>query len=83
MLRHVRVFRFINNKYYVDTNYVGGAKTADIYAVVKVVRPVIMPFGAEDILCVGRKLRLVTDIEGVHSSRREMVKRLLIRKLLR
>lgn len=43
----VWVYNFSNNNYYVDTNYVGGAKTADIYAVVKVVRPGNMPFGVE------------------------------------
>lgn len=28
--------------YYVDTNYIGGFKTADIYAIVKVVYPMMM-----------------------------------------
>lgn len=41
------VYSSSNNNYYVDTNYVGGAKTADIYAVVKEVRPGNMPFGVE------------------------------------
>lgn len=43
----VWVYSSSNNNYYVDTNYVGGAKTADIYAVVKEVRPGNMPFGVE------------------------------------
>ena len=29
----VWVYSSSNNNYYIDTNYVGGAKTADIYAV--------------------------------------------------
>ena len=43
----VWVYSSSNNNYYVDTNYVGGKKTADIYAVVKEVRPGNMPFGVE------------------------------------
>ena len=43
----VWVYSSSNNNYYIDTNYVGGAKTADIYAVVKVIHPGNTPFGVE------------------------------------